>query len=69
MPLCRPTSLLPRAERRARPTLQILRFRATVFVTKQWLGHNPVGTAVLLPHPDPFELEDHEEKRVSSVMS
>ena len=32
---------------------------ATVFVTKKWLDRNPAGTAMLLAHPDLFELEDH----------
>ena len=40
-------------------TLVALRVPATIFVTKKWLDRNPVGTAVLLSHPELFELEDH----------
>lgn len=40
-------------------TLVRLRVPATVFVTKKWLDRNPQGVAVLLAHPDLFELEDH----------
>ncbi len=40
-------------------TLVRLRVPATVFVTKKWLDRNPAGVAVLLAHPDLFELEDH----------
>lgn len=49
-------------------TLVNLRVPATVFVTKKWLDHNPTGTAVLLAHPDLFELEDHGTSHVPAVI-
>jgi peptidoglycan/xylan/chitin deacetylase (PgdA/CDA1 family) len=44
------------------------RVPATIFVTKKWLDHNPVGTAKLLAHPDLFELEDHGAQHVPAVI-
>ena len=49
-------------------TLIRLRVPATIFVTKKWLDHNPTGTAVLLAHPDLFELEDHGTAHVPAVI-
>jgi peptidoglycan/xylan/chitin deacetylase (PgdA/CDA1 family) len=49
-------------------TLIGLRVPATVFVTKKWLDHNPAGTAVLLAHPELFELEDHGTAHVPAVI-
>jgi peptidoglycan/xylan/chitin deacetylase (PgdA/CDA1 family) len=45
------------------------RIPATIFVTKRWLDRNPTGSAVLLQHPDLFELEDHGTAHVAAVMS
>jgi peptidoglycan/xylan/chitin deacetylase (PgdA/CDA1 family) len=49
-------------------TLIDLRVPATVFVTKKWIDRNPAGTAVLLAHPDLFELEDHGTAHVPAVI-
>ncbi len=49
-------------------TLVRLRVPATVFVTKKWLDHDPVGTAILLAHPDLFELEDHGTAHIPAVI-
>ncbi|MFG6487194.1 polysaccharide deacetylase family protein [Roseateles sp. BYS78W] len=49
-------------------TLVDLRVPATIFVTKKWLDHNPAGTAVLLAHPDLFELEDHGTSHMPAVI-
>lgn len=49
-------------------TLVKLKVPATVFVTKKWLDRNPVGTAMLLAHPDLFELEDHGTAHIPAVI-
>lgn len=45
-----------------------MRIPATVFVTKKWLDHNPVGTVTLLAYSDLFELEDHGMAHVPAVI-
>lgn len=49
-------------------TLVRLRIPATLFVTKKWLDHNPEGLAVLLAHPELFELEDHGTAHLPAVI-
>jgi len=49
-------------------TLLRLHVPATLFVTKKWLDHNPQGTALLLAHPELFELEDHGAAHVPAVI-
>lgn len=40
---------------------------ATIFVTARWLKHNPQALAVLLAHPDLFEIENHGENHVPVI--
>lgn len=40
---------------------------ATIFVTARWLAHNPQALAVMLSHPDLFELENHGENHIPAV--
>lgn len=40
---------------------------ATIFVTARWLKHNPEALAVMLSHPDLFELENHGENHIPAV--
>jgi peptidoglycan/xylan/chitin deacetylase (PgdA/CDA1 family) len=35
------------------------RIPATIFATKKWLDHNPVGFSVIKAHLDLFDVEDH----------
>jgi len=49
-------------------TLIAMRVPATIFITKKWIVRNPVGTAVLLAHPDLFDLEDHGAAHVPAVI-
>ena len=40
---------------------------ATVFVTHVWLERNAEGLAVMMAHPDLFEIENHGDEHVPSV--
>jgi peptidoglycan/xylan/chitin deacetylase (PgdA/CDA1 family) len=40
---------------------------ATIFVTARWLRSNPEALAVMLAHPDLFELEDHGLNHIPAV--
>lgn len=40
---------------------------ATIFVTARWLKHNPEALAVMMSHPDLFELENHGENHIPAV--
>lgn len=40
---------------------------ATIFVTGRWLKHNPDALAILLAHPDLFEIENHGENHMPAV--
>ena len=40
---------------------------ATIFVTARWLKHNSEGLAILMAHPDLFELENHGENHIPAV--
>ena len=44
------------------------RIPATLFLTKKWLDHNPVGLAVLKAHPELFDLENHGEQHIPAVI-
>lgn len=44
------------------------RIPATIFVTKKWLGHNPVGVTILKAHLDLFDIEDHGENHIPAVI-
>ncbi|MES5099418.1 polysaccharide deacetylase family protein [Agrobacterium sp. BA1120] len=48
-------------------TLVSEKIPATIFVTARWLKHNPQALAVLMSHPDLFELENHGENHVPAV--
>lgn len=48
-------------------TLVLENIPATIFVTARWLKHNPQALAVLLSHPDLFEIENHGENHVPAV--
>jgi peptidoglycan/xylan/chitin deacetylase (PgdA/CDA1 family) len=41
---------------------------ATIFATRKWLDANPAGTAVLLAHPELFDIEDHGTSHVPAVV-
>ncbi|MFO1218764.1 MAG: polysaccharide deacetylase family protein [Burkholderiaceae bacterium] len=49
-------------------TLIAERVPATVFVTQRWLARNPAGVAVLLAHPDLFDLQDHGTAHVPAII-
>ena len=40
---------------------------ATIFVTARWLRHNQDALAVMLAHPDLFEIENHGENHIPVV--
>jgi peptidoglycan/xylan/chitin deacetylase (PgdA/CDA1 family) len=40
---------------------------ATIFVTARWLKHNPEALAIMMSHPDLFELENHGENHIPAV--
>ena len=40
---------------------------ATIFVTARWLKHNSDALAILMAHPDLFELENHGENHIPAV--
>ncbi|WP_037153277.1 polysaccharide deacetylase family protein [Rhizobium freirei] len=48
-------------------TLVDQRIPATIFVTARWLRTNPDALAVLLAHPDLFELENHGQNHIPAV--
>ncbi len=41
---------------------------ATIFATKRWIDRNPRGVAMLIAHPDLFEIEDHGANHVPAVI-
>lgn len=43
------------------------RIAATIFVTERWLKSNKPALAVMLAHPDLFELEDHGAMHIPAV--
>jgi len=44
------------------------RIPATIFATKKWLDHNPVGVSVIKAHLDLFDVEDHGENHIPAVI-
>ena len=41
---------------------------ATIFATKRWIDRNPHGVALLIAHPDLFEIEDHGANHLPAVI-
>ena len=48
-------------------TLVTEKIPATIFVTARWLRNNPQALAIMLDHPDLFELENHGENHIPAV--
>lgn len=44
------------------------RIPATLFATKKWLEHNPVGVSIIKAHLDLFDVEDHGENHIPAVI-
>jgi peptidoglycan/xylan/chitin deacetylase (PgdA/CDA1 family) len=44
------------------------RIPATIFATKKWLDHNPVGLSIIKAHLDLFDVEDHGESHIPAVI-
>ena len=44
------------------------RVPATIFATKKWLDHNPLGVSVIKAHLDLFDVEDHGENHIPAVI-
>jgi peptidoglycan/xylan/chitin deacetylase (PgdA/CDA1 family) len=44
------------------------RIPATIFVTWLWMRRNPAGLALLLAHPDLFEIENHGERHLPPIL-
>src|SRR5215813_4450126 len=44
------------------------RIAATIFATRRWLERNPDATAILIAHPDLFDIEDHGANHVPAVI-
>jgi peptidoglycan/xylan/chitin deacetylase (PgdA/CDA1 family) len=40
---------------------------ATIFVTHRWLKRNAAATALLLAHPDLFEIENHGDQHIPAI--
>ncbi|AQS62354.1 hypothetical protein AGRHK599_LOCUS562 [Rhizobium rhizogenes] len=56
-----------KTDHRILDTLVKERIPATIFVTARWLKHNGEALAVLMAHPDLFEIENHGENHVPAV--
>lgn len=48
--------------------LIVNRIPATIFATKKWLDHNPIGLSVIKAHLDLFDVEDHGERHIPAVI-
>ena len=48
-------------------TLVSEKIPATIFVTARWLKHNPEALAILMAHPDLFEIENHGENHIPAI--
>lgn len=48
-------------------TLVTQKIPTTIFVTARWLRNNPQALAIMLDHPDLFELENHGENHIPAV--
>ena len=44
------------------------RVPATIFATKKWLDHNPLGVALIKAHLDLFDVENHGENHIPAVI-
>lgn len=44
------------------------RIPATIFATKKWLDHNPLGVSIIKAHLNIFDVEDHGENHVPAVI-
>jgi peptidoglycan/xylan/chitin deacetylase (PgdA/CDA1 family) len=44
------------------------RIPATIFVTWLWMRRNPEGLALLLAHPDLFDIENHGERHIPPIL-
>lgn len=44
------------------------RIPATIFATKRWIERNPAGVAMLVRHPELFDIEDHGANHVPAVV-
>jgi len=44
------------------------RIPTTIFATKKWLDHNPVGVSAIKAHLDLFDVEDHGENHIPAVI-
>jgi peptidoglycan/xylan/chitin deacetylase (PgdA/CDA1 family) len=44
------------------------RVPATIFATRKWIVRNPAGVAVLLAHPDLFDIENHGNAHVPATV-
>lgn len=44
------------------------RVPATIFATKKWLDHNPLGVSIIKAHLDLFDVEDHGENHIPAVI-
>ena len=44
------------------------RIPATIFVTKKWMDHNPLGVSVIKANLDLFDVEDHGENHIPAVI-
>jgi peptidoglycan/xylan/chitin deacetylase (PgdA/CDA1 family) len=44
------------------------RIPATVFATRKWIARNPAGVALLIAHPELFQIEDHGAEHVPAVI-
>jgi peptidoglycan/xylan/chitin deacetylase (PgdA/CDA1 family) len=56
-----------KTDRRILDTLVEERVPATIFVTARWLRSNPQALAVLLAHPELFEIENHGLNHIPAV--
>lgn len=56
-----------KTDHRILDTLVKEKIPATIFVTARWLKHNSEALAVLMAHPDLFEIENHGENHVPAV--
>ncbi|MGO4315056.1 polysaccharide deacetylase family protein [Agrobacterium tumefaciens] len=56
-----------KTDHRILDTLVQEKIPATIFVTARWLKHNSEALAVMMAHPDLFEIENHGENHVPAV--
>jgi len=56
-----------KADERILAALVENRIPATFFVTTRWMARNPKAMAILLQHPDLFEIENHGARHVPAI--